>query len=88
MSSQTLKPKAPRMVDRSIVRMIATKRIATGIVSITAGTLALIYVAVRSIDISNIKLLGVAFLAISFGGGSWSLRDGLRLNRELKKPAT
>jgi hypothetical protein len=76
------------MVDRSIVRMIATKRIATGIVSITAGSLALAYVAVRSVDISNIKLLGFAFLAISFGGGAWSLRDGLRLNRELKKPAS
>lgn len=74
-----------KSVDRSIARLIATKRIATGIVSIAAGCTGLVWVILRHGNVGNAHMLVAAFLVICFGGGAWSLRDGLRLHHELRK---
>jgi hypothetical protein len=72
----------PRTVDRSIARMIATKRIFTGSLALCAGTGLLAY-AIQHGG-SPTPALGLA-LAIFFGGGIWTLRDGIRLRRELRR---
>jgi len=72
----------PRTVDRSIARMIATKRIITGCLAFGAG-LALTVFAVQHGGAPT-PPLGLALL-IFFGGGAWSLRDGVRLRRELRR---
>ena len=77
-------PLMPRTVDRSIARMIAMKRIFTGSLSLAAG-LGLSIVALRHGG-SPTPALGLALL-IFFGAGAWTLRDGLRLRRDLKASA-
>ena len=74
-------PLMPRTVDRSIARMIATKRIITGSLSLAAG-LGLGIFAVQHGGAPT-PGLGLALL-IFFGAGTWTLRDGLRLRRDLK----
>ena len=59
--------------------MIAYKRIVTGGVSLACGVALVIALAVRG---SAPAAAGLA-LVIFFGGGAWTLRDGLRLRREL-----
>ena len=66
-------------VDRSFARMVAYKRIITGSLSIACGVGLLVALALRG---SAPPLAGLG-LAIFFGGGAWTLRDGLRLRREL-----
>ncbi|MBX3209282.1 MAG: hypothetical protein KF764_29890 [Labilithrix sp.] len=68
-----------RTVDRSIARMIAFKRIFTGGLSIACGVGLVVLLALRG---SPPPIAGLALL-IFFGGGAWTLRDGLRLRREL-----
>lgn len=71
----------PRTVDRSIAKMIATKRIITGSLALCAGvglTIAAFMHGGRPTP-----GLGLALL-IFFAGGGWTLRDGLRLRRDLK----
>jgi hypothetical protein len=67
------------MVDRSIVRMVALKRIVTGSLSIACGVGLVVALLVHG---SPPPVAGVGLL-LFFGGGAWTLRDGLRLRREL-----
>jgi hypothetical protein len=71
----------PRTVDRSIARMIAFKRIITGSLAIGAGFVLTFFA------FGHGKPTPALFLAlfIFFAGGAWTLRDGLRLRRELKR---
>jgi len=68
-----------RTVDRSIARMVAFKRIFTGGLSIACGFALIIALAFHG---SPPPIAALALL-IFFGGGAWTLRDGLRLRREL-----
>jgi hypothetical protein len=74
--------KMPRTVDRSIAKMIATKRIITGTLALCAGV-GFTIIAYRH-GSSPTPALGLALL-IFFVGGAWTLRDGLRLRRELAR---
>ena len=60
--------------------MIMLKRIVTGSLSLAAGV-ALIAVVVTQGHAMNAQIL--LALVIFFGGGAWTLRDGIRLRREL-----
>ena len=75
-------PLMPRTVDRSIARMIAMKRIITGSLALAAG------VALSGFAIQHggrpTPALGLALL-IFFAGGVWTLGDGIRLRRELRR---
>ena len=66
-------------VERSFARMVAYKRIVTGSVSIACGVGLILALVIHG---SPPPVAGVALL-IFFGGGAWTLRDGLRLRREL-----
>jgi hypothetical protein len=69
-----------RAVERSVVKMVATKRIVTGSLSLVAGV---VLVALTHMHGGGpTPMLGVALL-LFWGGGAWTLRDGLRLRREL-----
>lgn len=70
----------PKTVDRSIAKMIAYKRISTGALAFLAGVGLAIAAVVHGSPPT--PALGLALL-IFFGGGAWSLRDGLRVRREL-----
>jgi hypothetical protein len=71
----------PRTVDRSIAKMIATKRIITGSLALCAGVG--LTIAAYMHGSRPTPGLGLALL-IFFVGGGWTLRDGLRLRRDLK----
>ena len=71
----------PRTIDRSIAKMIATKRIFTGSLALCAGVGLLIAAFIHGG--APTPGLGLALL-IFFAGGSWTLRDGIRLRRELR----
>ena len=71
----------PRTVDRSLVRMVAMKRIATGCSSLVAGAV-MIYLTIAHGG-GPTPLLGLALLLL-WGGGAWTLRDGIRLRKQLK----
>lgn len=68
-------------VDRSFARMIAYKRIVTGSISLACGVGLVIALAVHG---SPPPVAAVALL-LFFGGGAWTLRDGLRLRREIAR---
>lgn len=72
----------PRTVDRSLARMIALKRIATGATALLAGVFT-VYVGVTHGGPPTSGL--VLALVIFFGVGAWALRDGLRLRRALER---
>ena len=74
----------PRTVDRSIAKMIAMKRIVTGSLALCAGVGLLIAAFVHGG--APTPGLGLALL-IFFAGGGWTLRDGLRLRKELRAQA-
>lgn len=74
----------PKTVDRKIAQAIAYKRIVTGALALAAGA-ALVVIVVRHGG-SPPLLAGLA-LAIFWGGGGWTLRDGLRLRRDLRRSA-
>ncbi len=71
-----------RAVERSVVKMVAFKRILTGSMSLAAGV-ALVTLA-HMHGGGPTPMLGVALL-LFWGGGAWTLRDGLRLRRELAR---
>jgi hypothetical protein len=70
-----------RTIDRSFARMVAFKRIVTGSLSLACGVGLIVALAVHG---SPPPLAGVGLL-IFFGGGAWTLRDGIRLRRELQR---
>jgi hypothetical protein len=70
----------PKTVDKSIARMVAMKRIATGSMSLAAGGV-MFYVTLEH-GTGMTPLIGVALLLL-WGGGAWTLRDGLRLRKAL-----
>lgn len=72
----------PRTVDRSIAKLIATKRIITGTIAILLGVALGIAAAIHGT--APTPGLGLALL-IFFAGGAWTLRDGLRLRRDLRE---
>jgi hypothetical protein len=74
----------PRTVDRSIAKMIAYKRISTGVLALLAGVGLVASAVIHGSPPT--PALGLALL-IFFGGGVWTLRDGLRVRRELRSSA-
>ena len=76
-------PRMPRTVDRSFARMVALKRIVTGSLSIACGVGLIVALVVHG---SAPPVAGIGLL-IFFGGGAWTLRDGLRLRGELARSA-
>lgn len=62
--------------------MIATKRLVTGSLALVAGVVLLVMAVMRGG--SPTPALGLALL-IFFAGGAWTLRDGIRLHRELRR---
>lgn len=76
-------PSQPARVDRSIAKMIAYKRIVTGAISLV---LAVVMVAIGVAKHNTPPMLGLA-VAIFLAGGGWTLRDGIRLKRELSATA-
>lgn len=70
-----------RFVDRRIAKAIAIKRIVTGMLGLFLGVALL--VGVYAHGRAPVFLI-VAATVFFFGGGAWSLRDGLRLLRELR----
>ena len=75
----------PKTIDRRIAQAIAYKRIATGAVAIAGGVGVILFVASHGGTPPALALLA---LAIFWGGGGWTLRDGLRLRRELRRAAS
>ncbi len=71
-----------RTVDRSIARLVAIKRIVTGTVSILCGIGLVVGLVLHRGSAPPVT--GIALL-LFFGGGAWTLRDGLRLRRELQR---
>jgi hypothetical protein len=69
------------VVDRTFARMIAFKRIVTGSMSIACGVGLLIALAVHG----KPPAFAAIGLVLFFGGGAWTLRDGIRLRRELSR---
>ena len=72
----------PQMVDRGFMKMVCIKRIVTGSLSIASGVAFIIAMFVHGSAPPPIAALAVL---IFFGGGAWTLRDGLRMRRELQK---
>ena len=71
----------PPTVDRSIAKMISMKRIITGALALCAGVGLSIAAYIHGG--APTPGLGLALL-IFFAGGGWTLRDGIRLRRELR----
>jgi hypothetical protein len=63
--------------------MVAMKRIITGTASLMCGVGLIIALIAHG---SAPPMAGIG-LAIFFGGGVWTLRDGIRLRRELQRTA-
>ncbi len=61
--------------------MVAIKRIVTGTLSIACGVGLIVALLIHG---SPPPMAAVALL-IFFGGGAWTLRDGIRLHRELHR---
>jgi hypothetical protein len=70
-------------IDRSFARLVAMKRIITGSLSILCGFGLMAILLARGVAP---PMAGLALL-IFFGGGAWTLRDGIRLRRELARSA-
>jgi hypothetical protein len=73
-------PPRPQTIDRSFVKLITYKRFITAGLSYAAAIGLTIAVIVHG---SAPALQLAAALVIFVGGGTWALRDGLRLRREL-----
>jgi hypothetical protein len=70
----------PQKIDRSFVKLIAYKRFSTAILSYAAA----IGLTVAVVLHGGAPMIQFALaLVIFIGGGTWALRDGLRLRREL-----
>lgn len=79
----------PRTLDRGTVKLMAIKRLITGTLSMALGIFAIVFAAQRQAagGVSDLqtKLMFAALLAICFGGGAWSLRDGIRTLRMIRQ---
>ena len=77
------------MLDRGTVRLMAIKRLISGTLSVALGIGAIVFAMQRGAAGSGsddkTKLMFAALLAICFGGGAWSLRDGIRTLRIIRK---
>jgi hypothetical protein len=73
-----------RYVDRSLAKLVATKRIVTGSLSLAAGVATIAAVAMHG---GSFPLMAAVALLIFFGGGAWTLRDGIRLRTLLRESA-
>lgn len=76
----------PKTIDRPMVRLIAMKRVTTGMMSLTLGMVGIVVYGMKRPPMEgHVKtgLLFAVFLLVTFGGGAWSLRDGVRLRRLL-----
>ena len=71
----------PATVDRAFAKMVCFKRIVTGTLSIAAG----IGLIVALVDHGSAPPVAGLALLLLIGGGGWTLRDGLRLRRELQR---
>lgn len=71
----------PATVDRAFAKMVCFKRIVTGSLSIASG----IVLIVALIEHGSAPPLAALALLILLGGGVWTLRDGLRLRRDLQQ---
>lgn len=72
----------PPLVDRSFVKIVAYKRLFTGVSSLVAA-LGLLYVTVRPhAGPTSYAVVGALLFTV---GGVWALRDAVRLLRELRK---
>ena len=69
-------------VDRSFARMIAIKRLVTGAAALALGVA---FAVVRATRGGSPPPAALFALVIFFGGGAWTLRDGVRLRRELAR---
>jgi hypothetical protein len=78
---------ARKFVDRPMVKMIAYKRLATGILSFAVGLGGIVYALIKRPPMTSESwLMAAAFLAITLGGGVWTFRDGLRTVKILGTP--
>jgi hypothetical protein len=77
-------PARPQTIDRSFVKLITYKRFITAGMSYAAAVGLSVAVAMHG---SAPVLQLAAALVIFVGGGTWALRDGLRLRRELNASA-
>jgi hypothetical protein len=72
----------PPTVDRSLAKLIATKRIVSGSLCLLFGV-GLLMAALQHGGPPTVRL-GIALL-IFFAGGTWTLRTGIILRRELAR---
>ena len=70
----------PPTVDRRLAQLIAYKRITTGVLGLMGGVAVILLAVAHGGGPSPLIVLA---LAIFVGGGAWTLRDGIRLRREL-----
>ncbi|MFO0739495.1 MAG: hypothetical protein U0270_26590 [Labilithrix sp.] len=70
-------------VDRAFMKMVCIKRIVTGSLSIVLGVALIIALVAHG----NPPPIAAVALLIFFGGGAWTLRDGLRMRRDLQQKA-
>lgn len=79
----------PRTLDRGTVKLMAIKRLITGTLSMTLGVGAIVFAfqrqAAGGVSDLQTKLMFAGLLVICFGGGGWSLRDGVRTLRMIRK---
>ncbi|MFO0665650.1 MAG: hypothetical protein U0174_16965 [Polyangiaceae bacterium] len=79
----------PRSLDRGTVKLMAVKRLITGSLSVVLGVGAIVFAVQRQaaggVSDTQTKLMFVLLLLICFGGGGWSLRDGIRTLRMIRK---
>jgi hypothetical protein len=75
----------PQKIDRGFVKLITYKRFSTALLSYAAAVGLTIAVVVHG---SAPPLQFAAALVIFIGGGTWALRDGIRLRRELNAAAS
>jgi hypothetical protein len=68
-------------VDRAFMKMVCIKRLVTGSLSLALGVGLIIALAYHG---SPPPIAALALL-IFFGGGAWTLRDGLRMRRDLQQ---
>ena len=72
-------------VDKKFAQMVAYKRVFTGCAGFIGGVVLIVLLATRQAQLNQRTLISAAIaLALFFGGGAWSMRDGLRVLRELR----